>query len=466
MGRIQVGGRKPMSEALEQIQEARARRFRLYPDYKDSYVEWLGEIPSHWEVKRLKRVFRVVNGSTPESGEPEFWDGGIPWVTPEDLGDLAGTLIRATRRSITESGYRSCGTTLVPAGSLVLSTRAPIGHLAVAGGDLCTNQGCRSLVFRNEASHQFFYYQILAARGEFESLGQGSTFEELGKGQLEDVVIVEPASPEQRAIAAFLDRETAKIDGLVAMKERLIELLQERRTALITRAVTRGLDPSAPMKDSGVEWLGEIPAHWELKRLWHLTPSDRRIMYGIVLPGPNVDDGVLIVKGGDVADGRLKLEVLSKTTFEIESRYVRSRLRGGDLVYAIRGSIGEAEMVPSDLEGSNLTQDAARVAYTSSTHGRWLLYALRSRSVFAQLEAGSLGATIKGINIRDLKRAHIPVPPRSEQEEIASFIDAEVQKIDALIAKVREAIDLLKEFRTALISAAVTGKIDVREEAA
>ena len=220
------------------------------------------------------------------------------------------------------------------------------------------------------------------------------------------------------------------------------------------------------MKDSGVEWLGEIPAHWEVKRLWHLTPTDRRIMYGIVLPGPDVDVGVPIVKGGDVAATRLKVDSLSKTAFEIEARYVRSRLRGGDLVYSIRGSIGEVEIVPDELEGANLTQDAARVSYPSVTDGRWLLYALRSKRVFSQLEAGALGATIKGINIRDLKRVLIPVPPKSEQPEIASFLDAEAGTIEKLSSKVHQAIDHLKEFRTALISVAVTGKIDVREQAA
>jgi len=220
------------------------------------------------------------------------------------------------------------------------------------------------------------------------------------------------------------------------------------------------------MKDSGVEWLGEIPAHWEVKRLWHLTPSDRRIMYGIVLPGPNVDDGVPIVKGGDVSPERLRLERLNRTTREIESGYARSRLRGGDLVYAIRGSIGEVAMVPGELEGANLTQDAARIAYTSATHGPWLVHALKSSAVFAQLEAGALGATICGINIRDLKRACMVVPPHVEQRAIAAFLDRETARIDALVAKVRDAIERLKELRTALISAAVTGKIDVREEVA
>ena len=186
-------------------------------------------------------------------------------------------------------------------------------------------------------------------------------------------------------------------------------------------------------------------------------------MYGIVLPGPNVDEGVPIVKGGDVAASRLKPEALSKTTFGIEARYIRSRLKAGDLVYAIRGSIGDVETVPEELDGANLTQDAARIAYTAATHGRWLLYALRSRTVFSQLEAGALGATIRGINIRDLKRALIPVPPRCEQEQIASFLDSETARLDRLSVKVRKAIDHLNELRIALISAAVTGKIDVRE---
>jgi type I restriction enzyme S subunit len=240
--------------------------------------------------------------------------------------------------------------------------------------------------------------------------------------------------------------------------------LQEKRTALITRAVTKGLDPTAPMKDSGVEWLGEIPAHWGVKRLRHLTPAHRRIMYGIVLPGPNVDDGVPIVKGGDVSPERLRLDLLNRTTREIEAGYVKSRLRGGDLVYAIRGSIGEVAMVPNEIEGANLTQDAARVAYTGDIHGPWLLYALKSRAAFSQLEAGALGATIRGINIRDLKRALVPVPAGKEQQSIAAFLDRETTRKDKLIATIRDAIERLQEFRTALISAAVTGKIDVRGE--
>jgi type I restriction enzyme S subunit len=134
-------------------------------------------------------------------------------------------------------------------------------------------------------------------------------------------------------------------------------------------------------------------------------------------------------------------------------------------VYAIRGSIGEVAIVPDEIEGANLTQDAARIAYTPATHGPWLLHALKSTVVFAQLEAGALGATIRGINIRDLKRAAIVMPPLAEQRAIAAFLDRETARIDVLVAKVRDAIDRLKELRTALISTAVTGKIDVRPPA-
>ena len=218
------------------------------------------------------------------------------------------------------------------------------------------------------------------------------------------------------------------------------------------------------MKDSGVRWIGKIPRHWEEKPLKSLTPDSRPIMYGIVLPGPNVEDGVPIVKGGDVAPGRLRLDLLNKTTQEIESRYIRSRLLGGDLVYAIRGSIGMVEVVPDEVEGANLTQDAARISPGPMVSGRWLLYALRSKTTFSQLDAGATGATIRGINIRDLKRAVVQVPPLTEQRNIAAYLDEETDKVIALIERVRYHIEKLTEYRTALISAAITGKIDVREE--
>ena len=442
-------------------------RYELYPTYRDSGVEWLGEIPAHWSVVRMWQVCEAISGGTPERDESRYWDGTIPWVSPKDM---KRRLLGYTEEKITERGRRSAGLKLInPPAVLVVVRGMILAHsfpVAVSTVPLTINQDMKALKLRSDIELRFFGWlldgisrRILSTA--VEKAGHGTRAIRMDHWRTVDLPL--PPVCEQRAVADFLDCETVNIDALVAKKERLIELLQEKRTALITRTVTKGVDPDAMMKDSGVEWLDKIPAYWQALRLFRLTPSDRRIMYRIVLPGPNVQVGVPIVKGGDVSSERLRIHRLNRTSFEIEARYVRSRLRGGDLVYTIRGSIGDVAIVPDELEGANLTQDAARVAYTDETHGRWLLYALKSLAVFAQLESGALGATIRGINIRDLKRVVVPVPPNSEQRVLADYLDRETARIDALLAKVHEAIDRLKELRTALIAAAVTGKIDVRE---
>ena len=445
-----------MTEGNTGTGEARPRRFRPYPEYKESGVEWLGEIPAHWNVRRLKFVAHTVAGQSPPSAAVADGTDGLSFLQ----GNAEFGPQHPAPDQVCDSAPKQA-----ESGDILLSVRAPVGAMNVADQTYGIGRGLCAIRPTAEFDPSFCFYAIMAVRSLLHAVAKGSTYDAVTASDVGSLRVLVPHQGEQEAIADFLDRETAKIDDLLEQKERLIELLQEKRTALITHAVTRGLDPNVPMTDSGVEWLGEIPAHWKVKRLWHLTPSERKIMYGIVLPGPNVDEGVPIVKGGDVAGSRLKAEALSKTTFEIEARYIRSRLRSGDLVYAIRGSIGPVEIVPDELDGANLTQDAARVAYTPATHGRWLLYTLRSRTVFSQLEAGALGATIRGINIRDLKRALIPVPPKCEQEQIGSFLETETVLFDTLSTKIRQAIDHVNELRTALISAAVTGKIDVRERA-
>ncbi len=433
---------------------AAPRRFRRYPAYKGSGVEWLGEIPAHWDRTRLKRVFSVVNGSTPQSGVPEYWDGEIPWVTPEDLGDLDTSEIQSTRRLISHEGYRSCGTSLVPAGSLLLSTRAPIGHLAIAGLDVCTNQGCRSLVFCRESVRKFFFFQLVAARPELESWGQGSTFRELAKDKLEEVFIAEPPDDEQRAIVAFLDRETARIDALVAKKERLIELLQEKRTALITRAVTKGLAPNVPMKDSGVEWLGEIPAHWELvPSTWLFTESKQRARDGDQQLSATQKYGVIPQAEFERLEGRQVVHAFLHLD-------LRKHVEVNDFVMSMRSFEGGLERVraPGCVRSSYVVLRSARqvnVGYFSYLFkSSAYIQALRATSTF--IRDG------QDLNFENFRLVNLPVVPSSEQRTITAFLDRGTARIDALVSKIREAIDRLKEFRTALISAAVTGKMDVR----
>jgi type I restriction enzyme, S subunit len=292
-----------------------------------------------------------------------------------------------------------------------------------------------------------------------------ATIQNVSAEKYADVPIPLPDISIQDAIVSFLDLETVKIDSLISKQSDFLARLDEHRQAMVSHAVTNGLNPLAPMQKSDVPTFPRIPAHWTVKPLMRLTPDDRQIMYGIVLPGPDVADGVPIVKGGDVKPGGLTLARLKRTTREIESGYVRSRLQAGDLVYAIRGTIGEVEEVPVEIEGANLTQDAARVAPRRDICGRWLMHTLRSPVIFGQLEAGSLGAAVQGINIRDLKHVKVPVPPLSEQLAIASHLDNLLARLSSTATLGIALIDRLKERRSALITAAVTGQIDVTDPA-
>ena len=434
--------------------QAKRRRFRPYPKYKDSGIGWLGEVPAHWGISRISDLTTLLNGY-PFDSEYFVRGDGTPLVRIRDL-NATNTDVNYTG-PVVENAW-------IYSGDVIIGMDGDFNVARWRGQRALLNQRMCCVRSLSNMDSGFIPYVLPLPLKVINELTYSTTVKHLSSGDVRKIWLGSPPPDEQRVITAFLDRGTAKIDALIGKNERLIELLQEKRTALITRAVTKGLDPTVPMKDSGVEWLGRIPAHWEVKRLWHLTPPHRRIMYGIVLPGPNVDDGIPIVKGGDVSLEHLRLDRLNRTSPEIESGYIRSRLRGGDLVYAIRGSIGEVAIVPDELEDANITQDAARIAYTTRTHGPWLLFELKSEAVFAQLEAGALGATIRGINIRDLKRASIAVPPRIEQEAIAGFLERETERIEALVERVQEVSDRLKEYRIALISSAVTGKIDLRDQ--
>ncbi len=281
--------------------------FPRYPEYKDSGVEWLGGVPAHWEVLPTKRAFAVIGGSTPKSDDPTYWDGDICWVTPADLSRLSGLEITESLRTITEAGLASCGTSLVPTGSVILSTRAPIGSLGIAAIPICTNQGCKALVPSGHVDSRFMAYVLGVSTAALNIRGKGTTFLELSGDELAAFRIPAPSFREQTAIAAFLDRETAKIDALVAEQERLIALLKEKRQAVISHAVTKGLNPDAPMKPSGIEWLGDVPAHWEVR---HISSVSTKITNGYVGPTRDilVDEGVRYLQSLHIKWNRIRFE--------------------------------------------------------------------------------------------------------------------------------------------------------------
>ena len=432
-----------------------------YPEYKDSGVAWLGAVPSHWTVTALKRRLNIVGGSTPKSDVEAYWDGDIPWITPADLSRLHDFYINDALRCITADGLSSCGTTMVPAGSVILSTRAPIGSLGIAAVDVCTNQGCKALV-PADVDGKFLAYLLSICSTELNVRGRGSTFLELSGDELGAFQITFPPRTEQTTIATFLDRETAKIDGLVAEQERLIALLKEKRQAVISHAVTKGLNPNAPLKDSGIEWLGQVPAHWEVKPLKTLTKQNTTITYGIVQAGPDIPDGIPYIRTSDMSGDELPEHGYLRTSVEIDESYARSRVFPGDLVIAIRATIGKPLIVPDFLSGANLTQGTAKFSPSAAVSVRFAQLVLGSAGAGTEFDRISKGSTFKEITLEMLRNFRIPVPPLHEQEAICSQLDQVVSTFSALSAAAVEARELLQERRAALISAAVTGKIDVR----
>ena len=430
-----------------------------YPEYKDSGVDWLKKVPAHWQVEPLKRRYAVVGGSTPKSDVQEYWDGDINWVTPADLSRLSGFEIRDSLRTITEAGLQSCGTSLVPSGSLILSTRAPIGSLGLATMELCTNQGCKALVPRSGELSRFAAYAMSIAGPALNVRGKGTTFLELSGDELASFRLAFPRREEQAAIVTFLDRETARIDVLIAEQEKLLALLAEKRQATISHAVTRGLDPDAPMKDSGIPWLGEVPAHWEVRRLKTLSPA---ITVGIVVnPSSYVSpSGLPFVYGGDIREGHISVEGCRRIEPEDSDKQPKTRLQAGDLLTVRVGAPGVTAVVPDECEGGNCA--SVMLIRRGEFDSDWLCFAMNSRSVRFQVEVVQYGAAQEQFNISHAINFWVATPPRDEQRRLANSLNATADRIDELCAEATNAIKLLVERRSALIAAAVTGQIDVR----
>ena len=436
-----------------------------YPEMRDSGVEWLGQVPEHWEVRRLKGLVEILNGATPASGRSEYWGGDLLWITPEDLGRLRGRDIHRSRRSITRVGYESCGTTLAPAGSTVMSTRAPIGHLAILGREGCTNQGCRLLVPQEDALiPEWAYLGLLTARSELQVLGQGTTFAELSREALGAFSLPLPPAAEQTAIARFLDDADQHIRRYIRAKERLIDLLEEQKRAIIHCAVTGRIDvrtgqPYSAYKDSGVEWLGEVPEHWEVRRLKTLLRVvDLRSSTGEeTLLSLRRDHGVVVYA-----------EHFSRPP-QGRTLVGYKRLAVGQLAVN-RLQANNGLVFCSSIDGL-ISPDYSVFKRTTPLQMKYLSDLLRTspyRSRFRQVSTGLGTGTAGFLRLYDGVFLSTPVclPPEDEQISVLEYVAIQERRIEGLVAAAEHALELLRDYRTRLIADVVTGKLDVREAAA
>jgi type I restriction enzyme, S subunit len=429
-----------------------------YGEYRDTGIEWLGEVPAHWTIPRLRDVSRFSGGGTPARDEPSYWNGDIPWVSAKDM---KSEYIHDTEEHITSAGLAGSSAQIVPPGQLLMVVRSGIlKHtipVSVNLVSLAVNQDVKVLQSAPEVCDSRFlmrWVQGFNAPLLLEWSKQGATVESIEHEYLSRTVLPLPPLPEQTAIASFLDRETAKIDALIAEQERLIALLQEKRQAVISHAVTKGLDPNVPMKDSGVEWIGEVPDNWSIVRFRYIfQESSEKIEYEVVGPMLSVSGYRGIeVKDYDDENRRRRDEDL------IGYRIVRP----GQLVVNTMW-LNYAGLGVSAHEGH--VSPAYRAYWIDSrTEARFAHWLLRSPIYvqgYTRLLTGIRPNSLQ-MSRDDMMDFPVLLPPISEQKRISDFLDRTDSHTEILILEQERLIALSRERRRSLITAAVTGQIDVR----
>lgn len=411
---------------------------------KPSGIPWLGDVPAHWEVKRLAYLGEFWKGRG--IARADITDDGVPVILYGDIytqyDHKAVSLVRCTMPEVAASSEE------IRRGDLLLTgsgeTKEDIGKCVVYLGDEKAFAGGDVIILRLEkADSEFLSYMLNSAfvASQKTQMAKGDIVVHIYSSDLRDIVLPLPPLPEQRAIATYLDERTARIDGLVARQRRLVQLLKEKRQALITRAVTRGLNPNANMKDSGVPWLGEVPVGWEVKPLkWFANCKSGDGISAIDIERETSESSSIPVIGGNG---------LSGYTFRTNTD------RRVIVIGRVGALCGNVHLIdaPAWISDNALVLNADPHVFDQM----YLMYVLLIRDL-NQIAAKTAQPLITGTQVGE---QILPSPPLPEQKRIATFIASETDRLHTLITKVEQAVERLQEYRTALISAAVTGKVRV-----
>ena len=436
-----------------------------YSKYAMSNATAVPQLPSHWTSKRLRYVCSV-NPSKSEISLPA--DASVSFIPMDAVGEYGGISLDY-EKPIDEIGT---GYTYFVDDDVVIAKITPCfenGKGAIAkslvNGVAFGTTELHVLRATSEIAPRFLFY--ISISDHFRKLGESEMYGAGGQKRVPESFIKNfraaiPPLPEQAVICSFLDREIARIDALVAKKERFLEFLEEERLAVITHAIVKGLNPSASTRNSGIEWLGQIPGHWQLKKIKYTVSN----VVDCLHTTPNYDGELFYpaVRTADIERGRLLLDQVRLVSKEVyQERIERLRPIEGDILYSREGErFGLAALVPGGVELC-LGQRMMMFRSLPDMAPAYLMWALNSKAVYQQVVLYTGGATSPHINISDIINFYIPCPPRDEQFRIADHILAKCSKLDVFVNGLRAGIQKLQVYRSALITNAVTGKIDVPE---
>jgi len=453
------------------------KKFKSYPKYKDSGIQWVGMLPENWNIKKIKHN-TYVKGRIGWQGlkSDEFIDVGPYLVTGTDF---AGKGINWNAcYHISEDRYKEDPYIQLMENDLLITKDGTIGKTAIVEG-LIGKASLNSGVFVTRPKKDYitaYLFWVLNSMIFIEFINymkSGTTISHLYQNVFVDFSFPVPTVNEQYLIASFLDRKTAHIDSLIDKKERQIELLQEMRAALISHAVTKGLDPTVPMKDSGVEWLGEIPKNWTLTSLRRcisfLTDFEANGSFQTIKDNVQIVDDdtkyAWYVRATDLENNRNHKSIESHF-INIKTYYFlsKTKLFGNELLVVKRGEIGKVYLMPEIQFPASLAPNLYLIQLNTKLTSTYAFHWFRSTIGKRFLSNANKSTTIGALYKDDVKNCEILLPSLPEQLEIMDYLDIETASIDSLISKIQLSIDKLREYRTALISAAVTGKIDVRDD--
>ena len=438
-----------------------------YPFYKSSGVDWLGEVPAHWEVRPLKHWVGINETVLSEATDSDF---GFDYL---EIGAVSAGVLTDEPRRIRFGDAPSRARRVVSRGDTIVSTvRSYLKAVWFAdetdGGLICST-GFAVLTPRQGTSPKYIGYLIQSNSfiDQMTAESVGIAYPAISEGKFSSLRVCVPPLVEQRAIVRYLDHVDRRIQGYIEAKEKLITLLQEARQATIQRAVTRGLDPSVPLKASGVDWLGDVPAHWEVRRLGHLatkfgsgiTPRGGATVYQ--------EEGVPFLRSQNIHFDGLRMQNVARIAPSLHQDLSASHVKPGDVLLNITGaSIGRACSVPDSFAEGNVNQHVCIIRPHQSRLLPGLLAAYLSTPMMQrEIQVEQKGASREGLTLQSIRNFRVIVPPLPEQTAIASHLDKATSAIDAAISTARRQVELMREYRASLIAHVVTGKLDVRAAA-
>lgn len=442
---------------------------KKYDEYKDSGVAWIGEVPKHWEVIKTSLAFQGIgSGTTPSTSKKEYYDdngNGNYWL---QTGDLEDGIVYDTSKKVSNIAIKECNLTFYPIDSIIIAMYgATIGKVGILGIESATNQACCVIPVTKKQIAKYFFYEFLACKPALLIAAIGGGQPNISQDTIKKLKIVIPPINEQTAIAAYLDTHCAKIDNLISIQQKRIALLQELKQSVITHVITKGLNPNVEMKQSGVEWIGDVPKHWEVMPLKKYCKMNKGLTF---TKADIVDEGESVISYGQIHSKlnngvSLDCKLIRHVPIGIVKNGEKSKAHKGDFIFADTSEDYEGcgNFVYNDTNQAIYGGYHTIILQTETLNAKYIGYLFKTDCWRYQIRSRVYGVKVYSITQSILSICSIILPPQDEQKQIASYLYHKCATIDTSISNAQHQIDLLQEYKQSLITEVVTGKRKVTD---